>query len=72
MTLKEELAIIVQIAELRKAGKEAEASALNRTIPLPPYLAKVAKEQFGVDFLITGGWNLLEAEAKYGKGWLTR
>jgi hypothetical protein len=72
MTLKEKLAIEVQVADLRKAGKEAEASALHKTAPLPPYLAKIAKEKFGVDYLINSGWNLLEAEAKYGKGWLTR
>jgi hypothetical protein len=70
--LQEELAIIVQAVELRKAGKEAEAMALDKSIPLPPYLAKVAKEQCGVDYLINSGWNLLEAEAKYGKDWLTR
>jgi hypothetical protein len=72
MTLKEELAIEVQVAELRKAGKEAEASALHKTTPLPPYLAKILKEKVGADFLINSGWNLLEAEAKYGKDWLTR
>jgi hypothetical protein len=72
MTLQEKLAIGMQAVELRKAGKEAEATALNRTIPLPPYLAKVLKEKVGVDFLINGGWNLLEAEAKYGKDWLSR
>jgi hypothetical protein len=72
MTLKEQLAIGVQAVELQKAGKEAEALALERSSPLPPYLAKVAKEKFGVDFLINGGWNLLEAEAKYGKDWLSR
>jgi hypothetical protein len=72
MTLKEKLAITMKVIELEKAGKEAEARALDRSIPMSPYLAKVAKEQFGVDFLINGGWNLLEAEAKYGKDWLTR
>jgi hypothetical protein len=72
MTMKEKLAIGVQAVELRKAGKEAEAMALDKTIPLPPYLAKVAKEQFGVDYLINSGWNLAEAEAKYGRDWLSR
>jgi hypothetical protein len=72
MTMKEQLAIIVQVAELRKAGKEEEALALNKTIPLPPYLAKIAKEKFGDGYLINSGWNLAEAEEKYGKDWLTR
>jgi len=30
-------------------------SRLIRTIPMPPYLAKVAKEKIGVDFLKNGG-----------------
>jgi hypothetical protein len=72
MTLQEKLAINVKSAELRAAGKEAEALALDKTKPMPPFLAKIAKEKVGVDFLIKGGWNLLEAEEKYGKNWLTR
>jgi hypothetical protein len=72
MTLKEKLAITMKAIELQKAGKEGDATTLERSIPLPPYLAKIAKEKIGVDFLISGGWNLLEAEEKYGKDWLTR
>jgi len=26
----------------------------------------------GVDFLINGGWNLSEAEAEFGQGWLSK
>jgi hypothetical protein len=72
MSLKEQLAIGVKVAELRAAGKDEEALALDKTTPMPPYLAKIFKEKVGADFLIDGGWNLLEAEAKYGKDWLTR
>jgi hypothetical protein len=72
MTLQEKLAIGVKVAELRAAGKKEEALALDKTTPLPPYLAKIAKEKIGVDFLINSGWNLAEAEEKYGKDWLTR
>jgi hypothetical protein len=39
---------------------------------MPPYLAKIAKEKIGSDFLINGGWNLSEAEAEFGKDWLTK
>ena len=39
---------------------------------MPPYLAKVAKEKIGVDFLINGGWNLSEAEAAFGSDWLVK
>jgi hypothetical protein len=71
MTLDEKLAISCKAAELRKAGDEEGASRLLRTAPMPPYLAKVAKEKIGADFLINGGWNLSEAEAEFGKDWLT-
>jgi hypothetical protein len=29
------------------------------------------KEKMGVDFLINSGWNLSEAEAEFGKNWLS-
>jgi len=70
MTLDEKLAIGCKAAELRKAGDEEGASRLRRSIPMPPYLAKVMKEKMGADFLINGGWNLSEAEAKFGENWL--
>jgi len=72
MTLDEKLAISCKAAELRKAGDEEGAIRLLRTAPMPPYLAKVAKEKIGVDFLINGGWNLSEAEAEFGQDWLSR
>ena len=72
MTLDEKLAISCKAAELSKAGDEEGASRLIRTAPMPPYLAKVMKEKMGVDFLINGGWNLSEAEAEFGQGWLNR
>jgi hypothetical protein len=40
--------------------------------PLQPYLAKFVKEHLGADFLINLGWNLSEAEAEYGPGWLSK
>ena len=72
MTLDEKLAITCKAAELRKAGDKEEASRLIRSMPMPPYLAKVAKEKIGVDFLINGGWNLSEAEAAFGSDWLVK
>jgi hypothetical protein len=39
---------------------------------MPPYLAKVAKKTMGADFLINGGWNLSEAEAEFGRDWLSK
>jgi len=71
MTLDEKLAIGCKAAELRKAGDEEGYIRLMKTVPLPPYLAKAAKETIGVDFLINGGWNLSEVEAEFGPSFLS-
>jgi hypothetical protein len=70
MSLEEKLKIGVQAVELRKQGKHEEAETLMKTIPVAPYLAKAAKETFGVDFLRQGGWDLSEANEEYGSDWL--
>jgi hypothetical protein len=72
MTLDEKLTIGCRSVELSNSGDKEGASRLLRTIPIPPYLAKVMKEKVGVDFLIQGGWNLSEAEAEFGVDWLSK
>ncbi len=72
MTIDEKLAISCKAAELEDAGDKEGASRLIRSIPMPPYLAKIAKEKIGPDFLIDGGWNLSEAEAEFGLDWLKK
>jgi len=72
VTLDEKLAISNRAFELLDAGDREGYSRLTRSIPMPPYLAKVFKEKVGADFLINGGWNLSEAEAEFGPGWLTQ
>jgi hypothetical protein len=72
MTLHEKLEIGVRQGELRQAGKEEEALALGKTRPLSPFLAKIAKEKVGAEYLRNSGWNLLEAEAEFGPNWLDR
>ena len=72
MTLDEKLDIACRAAALRQAGDREGYSRLIRTAPMPPYLAKVAKEKMGADFLIKGGWNLSEAEAEFGTDWLNK
>jgi len=57
---------------LRDAGKNEEAMALDKTVPLPPFLAKFFKDRGLTDFLIESRWNLAEAEAAFGQDWLTR
>jgi hypothetical protein len=72
MTLDEKLAIACKAAALSDAGDKEGASRLIRSVPMPPYLAKIMKEKVGVAFFTNSGWNLSEAEAKFGSDWLRK
>ena len=70
MTLDEKLAISNRALDLLDAGDREGDTRLIRTAPLPPYLAKIFKEKVGIKPLLESGWNLSEAEAEFGPGWL--
>ena len=72
MTLDEKLAISNKAIELKKAGDREGYERLLRTIPMPPYFAKVIKEKVSLDVLLNGGWNLSEVEAEFGHTWLSK
>ncbi len=72
MTLDEKLAIGCKAAALWDAGDKEGYKQLTKTMPMPPYLAKVMKEKVGVDYLLNSGWNLSEAEEEFGSDWLHR
>jgi hypothetical protein len=72
MTLDEKLAIGCKAAELWKAGDKEGSDLLLRTIPLPPYLAKVMKEKVGMEFFTRYNWNLSEVEAEFGPDYISR
>jgi hypothetical protein len=72
MTLDEKLDTMMKVIDLEKAGDSEGATRLQRSIPMPPYLAKIYKEKVGVKQLIESGWNLSEAEAKFGPDWLNK
>jgi len=72
MTLDEKLAISCKAAELFKNGDREGYINLMKTVPLPPYIAKVIKEKVGLDILLETKWNLSEAEAKFGSDWLCK
>ena len=72
MTLDEKLAISNKACALLQAGDEEGYSRLTRTIPMPPYLAKIYKEKVGVEPLLKAGWNLPEAEEEFGPDWLSK
>jgi hypothetical protein len=72
MTLDEKLAISCKAAELRKAGDYEGYDRLIKTIPLPPYLAKVMKEKVGMEFFRRYNWNLSEVEAEFGPDYISK
>ena len=72
MTLDEKLDTMMKAIALKNAGDREGYSRLTRSIPMPPYLAKIYKEKVGVKQLIESGWNLTEAEAEFGADWLNK
>jgi hypothetical protein len=72
MTFDEKLAMSNKALALKDAGDNAGYDRIMKSIPMPPYLAKIAKEKIGADFLINNGWNLSEAEAEFGSDWLNK
>jgi len=72
MTIDEKLDTVIKAFELRDAGDKEGFNRTMKSVPMPPYMAKTAKDTIGVDFLINGGWNLSEAEAEFGADWLAR
>jgi hypothetical protein len=71
MSQEEEATILVKAHELKKQGRLDEYEKTMKQIPLPPYLAKIAKKYFGAETLVKTGWNLAAAEAEFGSDWLT-
>jgi hypothetical protein len=70
MTDHEKLLIGVRAYELRDAGKIEEARALEMTRPMPPWAAQIFKKRFGLDYLLSLGWNMEEVVEAYGQEWL--
>jgi len=72
MTLDEKLDTATKAFELLHAGDEEGYERAMKSIPMPSYMAKTAKETIGLDFLVNGGWNLSEVEAEFGSEWLVK
>ena len=72
LTHEQRLDILEQVLAAEETGNEAEADRLIRLIPLAAHLAKAFKESFGKDYVLKSGYDLSEAEATYGHGWLER
>jgi hypothetical protein len=72
MSFDEKLALSNKACLLLRAGDREGYNRIMRTIPMPPYLAKIYKEKVGVEYLTNGEWNLSEAEAEFGPDWLSK
>jgi hypothetical protein len=72
MTFDEKFALCMKSIEYEKQGNNEAAMRTMKLIPLPPYLAKIAKEKIGPEFFKNNDWNLSEAEAEFGPGWISR
>jgi len=72
MTIDEKLAITMKAHEFSDAGDHEGYIRVMKTLPLPPYLAKVYKEKIGLQELKDSGWNLSEVEAEFGPDWLSK
>jgi 2-C-methyl-D-erythritol 4-phosphate cytidylyltransferase len=70
MTIEEQAKVMYEAVLLYDEGKDEEALQLVKSVPLTPALAKNVKEVYGADYLANSGFNLLEADEKYGKDWL--
>lgn len=66
------LDIIVEAQSARRLGNSEEYMRLIQQIPLAPHLAMVAKEIWGKEYLLQSGFDLTEADARYGKYWLNQ
>ena len=58
MSLDEKLATINQAFIQKKAGDIESYNRLMKTVPSPPYLAKIAKEKISLDFLLSLGFTV--------------
>ncbi|MGL4209646.1 MAG: hypothetical protein ACRCTY_09700 [Candidatus Adiutrix sp.] len=58
------------ISEAEEAGNEEEALRLKRMIPIGPIAAKAIKDYIPNGKELLKMFNMSEANAKYGDGWL--
>ena len=67
-----DLELLEQINEARQSGDHERFLKLSKQMPLPAEVAMAYKKSFGTDFITNSGFNLSEAEKKYGSDWLSR
>jgi hypothetical protein len=72
MTLDEKLATLNRAIALKKTGDFEGYDRLVKSVPLPPYIAKVMKEKVGMEFFTRYNWNLSEVEAEFGPDYISK
>lgn len=70
LTHEQRLDILSQSLAASACGDDERALKIAQQEPIVPWVAKGIKEIFGAEYL--AGWDLSEAEAEYGKDWLSR
>jgi len=70
MTEEEFDALGDRILEAQDRGDTEEAMRLLKLIPLDPDYGMALKMFFGKDEILEDGWDLTEANMKFGEGWL--
>jgi hypothetical protein len=70
LTHEQRFDIVQKALAASQAGDNEEMVRITKQLPLAPHLALVVKETWGKEFLLEGGYDLSEVEARYGKDWL--
>lgn len=71
LTREERFDTIKASLEASKRGDHIEAIRIMQDrFSLDPCIALAFKEAFGRDFIVRSGWDLSEAEDRYGTDWL--
>jgi len=72
MTDIEKIDTAYQACLLRRAGDNEGFERLTRSIPMPPWLAKIIKEKVGLEYFERYDCNLAEVEAEFGPDFLSK
>lgn len=69
-TQKEVYALACELSDAMDKGDEEEVQRLSSLFPVEPEIAKIFKEVYGKEFILEVGFDLTEANLRYGEGWL--
>lgn len=70
MTEQEYDALQEQLAAADAWDDDVEYDRISRLIPITADVAKAFKKVYGREFIISSGFDITEANMKFGEGWL--